>query len=65
MSHGRNPALTGDERRIVATEFAQMYQAGASIRAIARQTGRSYGAVHKLLADAGVQFRPRGARRPY
>ncbi|MFI1165585.1 helix-turn-helix domain-containing protein [Streptomyces sp. NPDC020801] len=65
MGTTRNPVLEGEDRRIVAREFAQLYRAGSSIRGIARQTGRSYGCVHQLLEEAGVQFRPRGATRPY
>jgi hypothetical protein len=33
---------------------------GATIRALAEETGRSYGGVHRLLVDAGVVFRSRG-----
>ncbi|MFF0790407.1 helix-turn-helix domain-containing protein [Streptomyces spiralis] len=63
MSHSRNPVLTGEDRRLVAQEFAELYAKGSSIRGIATQTGRSYGGVHQLLTEAGVQFRPRGSAR--
>mgnify|MGYP001436628772 CR=1 FL=1 len=39
------------------------YDSGASIRALAQETGRSYGGVHRLLTDAGVTFRSRGGDR--
>lgn len=52
--------LPGPERDKVAAELKAQYEAGISIRAIAESTGRSYGGVHRLLADAGVEFRSRG-----
>lgn len=52
--------LPGPERDKVAADLKTRYEAGASIRALAEETGRSYGGVHRLLADAGVQFRSRG-----
>jgi predicted transcriptional regulator len=51
---------SGAERDKVAADLKSKYEAGASIRALAEQTGRSYGGVHRLLADAGVMFRSRG-----
>lgn len=60
MSYGRNPNLTGDTRTAVAADLAERYQAGASIRTIARRTGRTYGTVHRLLNEAGVTLRTRG-----
>ncbi|MEV7465311.1 helix-turn-helix domain-containing protein [Streptomyces kronopolitis] len=59
----RSPArrlLPGAERDRVAAGLKKKYEAGASIRALAEETGRSYGGVHRLLADAGVTFRSRG-----
>lgn len=52
--------LPGPERDKVAAELKAQYEAGISIRALAESTGRSYGGVHSLLADAGVEFRSRG-----
>ncbi|MEU1596656.1 helix-turn-helix domain-containing protein [Streptomyces sp. NPDC005708] len=52
--------LPGPERDKVAAGLKAEYEAGTSVRRIAEATGRSYGAVHRLLAEAGVQFRPRG-----
>ncbi|MFF7142315.1 helix-turn-helix domain-containing protein [Streptomyces nodosus] len=65
MSTSRNPQLVGTERATVAADFAEFYRNGSSIRAIAEQTGRSYGSVRALLLEADVQLRPRGARRPH
>jgi hypothetical protein len=50
-----------------AVKFVQwakaQYEYGAAIRMIAAASGRSYGAVHRTLAQAGVQFRRRGGDR--
>jgi hypothetical protein len=40
--------------------FEKKYDSGASIRALAEETGRSYGGVHRLLEDAKTTFRSRG-----
>ncbi|GAA3597951.1 helix-turn-helix domain-containing protein [Streptomyces osmaniensis] len=52
--------VSGPERNRVAAELKARYEAGASIRALAKEAGRSYSGVHHLLADAGVAFRSRG-----
>lgn len=44
----------------MAAELKAKYETGASIRALAEETGRSYSSVHRLLADVGVTFRSRG-----
>lgn len=55
------PRLTpGPERDRIAAELKARYEAGATIRALAKETDRSYAGVHRLLADAGTHFRPRG-----
>ncbi|KXA67449.1 hypothetical protein HMPREF3223_00978 [Cutibacterium avidum] len=48
----------------MAEELAGRYNQGASIRSLARESGRSYGLVQKLLREAGVEFRPRGGADP-
>jgi hypothetical protein len=60
MSYGRQPVLKGDEREALANDLAARYRAGASIRALVSRTGRSYGNVHRLLSEAGVELRTRG-----
>lgn len=50
----------GPERDRLAADLKKKYDAGASIRALAEETGRSYGAVHRLLGEAGAVFRARG-----
>ncbi|WP_351234229.1 helix-turn-helix domain-containing protein [Streptomyces sp. NPDC002133] len=50
----------GPDRDKLAAELKSKYDAGKSIRALAQETGRSYGGVHRLLEDAGATFRSRG-----
>ncbi|MFE5550207.1 helix-turn-helix domain-containing protein [Streptomyces sp. NPDC056534] len=59
----RQRPLRGSERTQVASALRAKYEAGASIRALAGATHRSYGAVHKLLLEAGATLRPRGNQR--
>jgi transposase len=39
------------------------YDAGASIRQLAEESGRSYGAINRLLNEAGASLRGRGGAR--
>ncbi|MCY0923548.1 MULTISPECIES: helix-turn-helix domain-containing protein [unclassified Streptomyces] len=55
--------LPGPDRDQVAADLKAQYEAGASIRSLAQSSGRSYGAVHRLLAEAGAGFRSRGGVR--
>ncbi|MFF1401321.1 helix-turn-helix domain-containing protein [Streptomyces sp. NPDC058287] len=52
--------LTGPERDKLAGELKTAYESGASIRALAQGTGRSYGFVHSILTEAGTTLRGRG-----
>lgn len=58
-----NRQVRGDERRELTERVTAAYEQGSSIRAIADSIGRSYGFVHRLLAEAGVDFRTRGGTR--
>jgi len=56
---GRRPA-----NPVPVDDAAVAYIAGASIRQVAAKLGRSYGAVHKALAQhPGIVLRPPGPRR--
>lgn len=55
--------MRGPARDAVAADLKARYEAGASIRAIAESTQRSYGAVHGLLRDAGAVLRSRGGAK--
>lgn len=58
---GKWARLTGEARQNLAVRVIGLYRdEELPIREIVRQTGRSYGAVHKILHDNGVQMRPRG-----
>jgi len=52
--------VTGNDRAKLATELKKKYSTGSSIRALAEETGRSYGFVHRMLSESGVQLRGRG-----
>ncbi|MDN5724542.1 MAG: helix-turn-helix domain-containing protein, partial [Propionibacteriales bacterium] len=52
--------ITGTDRDKLSKEYAKRYRAGESIRSIQEGSGRSYGSIHKALADAGVPLRGRG-----
>lgn len=56
--------IVGEKRTRVAESLAKQYEKGASIRAIAASIGRSYGFVHRILAEEGVVLRTRGGSRP-
>ncbi|MGR6921186.1 helix-turn-helix domain-containing protein [[Actinomadura] parvosata] len=55
--------IVGAERHQLAQHLAGRYQAGESVRGLAESIGRSYGFVHTLLEEAGVELRRRGGDR--
>ena len=56
----RAARVTGEAREQLARDVVARYEAGASIREIAEDVGRSYGFVHAMLTESGVQLRGRG-----
>lgn len=52
--------ITGSTREKLAADLKKKYEKGASIRSLAESTGRSYGFVHRVLTESGVQLRGRG-----
>lgn len=58
LTKGRR--ITGDERGTISDQLRRQYEKGSSIRAIAAETGRSYGFVHRVLLESGVTLRSRG-----
>jgi hypothetical protein len=52
--------LNGKALRAFDQEAKREYDSGKTVRAISAESGRSYGAVHRALQRAGVQFRARG-----
>lgn len=57
---GPHKRIVGEDRERATAEAVKAYRAGMSVRDIAANTNRSYGAVHRLLSEAGVDFRSRG-----
>ncbi|MFF5019490.1 helix-turn-helix domain-containing protein [Streptomyces sp. NPDC001165] len=55
--------LKGEEGMQFAADVVEAYKT-ASIRRICEETGRSYGAIHRLLSTSGATMRPRGYHRP-
>jgi hypothetical protein len=52
--------ITGGDRSKLSSDLKRKYTSGASIRSLAAETGRSYGFVHRMLSESGVQLRGRG-----
>src|SRR5690554_3766642 len=52
--------ISGGNRDKLAADLKKKYEGGKSIRDLAGETGRSYGFVHRLLSESGVQLRGRG-----
>jgi predicted transcriptional regulator len=52
--------ITGSERSKLAGELKKSYEKGTSIRELADKHGRSYGFIHRVLSESGVQLRGRG-----
>lgn len=52
--------ITGAERTKLANELKKSYDKGKSIRELADSHGRSYGFVHRVLSESGVNLRGRG-----
>jgi hypothetical protein len=57
---GKGRRVSGGERDKLTADLTKRYTAGASIRDLAEDTGRSYGFVHRILSEAQVPLRGRG-----
>lgn len=57
---GKGRRVTGGERDKLTADLRKKYEAGTSIRALAADTGRSYGFVHRVLSESGTALRSRG-----
>ncbi len=58
MDKGKH--LRGAARDELAVRLKAAYESGASIRTLARAHGRSYGTVHRILAQHSAVLRSRG-----
>ncbi|MYW90507.1 transcriptional regulator [Amycolatopsis rubida] len=54
--------ITGPARDKVREILKTKYEKGATVRALAAECGRSYGFVHRVLSESGVQMRSRSGR---
>ena len=61
-TYPRYRRVLGSERQTLVASLAERYAKGESIRSLAESTNRSYGAIHRLLGEGGVCFRPRGGK---
>lgn len=52
--------VTGSSRNTLSEQLRKKYEGGASIRALAEESGRSYGFVHRILNESGATLRGRG-----
>ena len=59
-NESRGRRIVGEERMTLAESYVAKYSAGHSIRAIAEDSGRSYGFVHRVLTESGMELRARG-----
>ncbi len=57
---GKGRRITGADRVELSEALRRQYESGATIRALAAATGRSYGFVHRVLAESGTTLRGRG-----
>jgi Helix-turn-helix domain len=56
--------LTREEQQVFADLVAKAYERGASIRVLMGESGRSYGCIHRIIADhPDVRLRSRGGDR--
>ena len=52
--------ITGSDRESLTADLRKRYDSGESIRALAADSNRSYGFVHRILTESGVTLRGRG-----
>lgn len=54
---------TGEDREKLGATLRKRYEDGATIRILHEETGRSFGAIQRILVEAGTTMRPRGGAR--
>ncbi|MFE9735451.1 HNH endonuclease signature motif containing protein [Streptomyces sp. NPDC005863] len=59
----RSNRLTGNARAALSKTAAERYLAGETLKEIAASVGRSTNLIRNLLAEAGVEIRPKSYRR--
>ena len=63
MSMTRRTRVSGDDRAALTRDVVARYDQGEPIRTLAESLSRSYGFVHRLLVEGGVELRGRGGAR--
>lgn len=58
-----NDRITGTDRERLTRQVVRHYKNGTSCREIAEALGRSYGFVHKMLEEDGIDMRTRGGNQ--
>jgi hypothetical protein len=53
--------VSGADRAKLAADLKRRYESGEGIRSLAASTGRSYGFIHRILTENGIQLRGRGS----
>lgn len=56
----KHTRIVGPDAEQLGAEMARLYSSGMSIRELADEYGRSYGAVQAMLIEAGADLRSRG-----
>ena len=51
--------IVGEARQTLGREMRKKYDSGSSVRDLAKEYGRSFGFVHRLMSEFG-EMRPRG-----
>lgn len=52
--------IIGSERTKLSVDLKKAYEKGKSIRELADSHNRSYGFIHRVLSESGVNLRGRG-----
>lgn len=60
---GKGRRITGEDRAKLVAHMRKRYEEGATVRVLNEETGRSFGAIQRLLAESGTLIRPRGGSR--
>ncbi len=60
MALQKGVRISGAQRDRLSADLTKSYQSGKSIRELAAKHNRSYGFIHRVLLEAGVELRGRG-----
>ena len=60
VAYQKGVRISGAQRVRLSADLTKAYQGGKSIRELAHKHNRSYGFIHRVLNEAGVELRGRG-----